>query len=326
MQVQVGQLVVSAPPMFLSAIKETEESVHDKRKAMATAPLPAAPLQQIVPLETSQKRKREQSAQAAAAEADGQLVPVAPDIPFASTKKEEKVKTRHTMLGINRSLQKLLGFQWSDTVPLIPLRPIKPGEERVTYLDANGKKMMYYFNKETGDVLWQSSRAIGFDQHLRLASVMDEGSAGYSVLSALAEHCSVLPIRDSMHKLARVQELAFESTEQLTDLRRQIFLCLKLDRAPWSTSRFGRRLKEAVKIYMEDIELNDPLLAPFADGIANDVGISSTDIDAIKRSILGFADKTDKGMSSDYSKGRWDSFFDGSVVLLRLGGWFCWDH
>lgn len=205
---------------------------------------------------------------------------------------------------------------------MIPLRPIKLGEDRVTYVDANGKKMVYYYNRETGDVVWQSSRAVGFDQHLRLASVMDEGSSGFALLSAFAEHCSVLPIRDSMHKLHRVQELAFDSSEAMKNLRREIFLCLKLDKAPWSTSRFGRRLREAVKTYVEDMEFNDPLLAPFADGIANDVGISNFDFDAIKRSILAFADKTDKGMCSDYDVGRWDSLFDGSVVLLRPGKLF----
>lgn len=101
-QVQVGQMVISAPPMFLSAVKETQEPVEDKRKAMADAPLPAVPLQDIVPVEAGQKRKREQLASAAAAEAAGQLVPVVPDIQFQSSRKDEKVKTRHT---------------WGSTVP-----------------------------------------------------------------------------------------------------------------------------------------------------------------------------------------------------------------
>ena len=147
---------------------------------------------------------------------------------------------------------------------------------------------------------------------------MDEGSSSYALFAALAETCAVLPLRDSMHKLTRVQELAFHSDEVLKELRREVFLCLKLDRAPWSTSRFGRRLKEAAGQYAESMEENDQLLSPFFTSIAKDLGLATPDFDTIKAHIMEFANKTQKGMTNDYSQGRWDSLFDGSIVLLRL--------
>ena len=63
--------------------------------------------------------------------------------------------------------------------------------------------------------------------------------------------------------------------------------------------------------------LQDPLLQPLSYGIAKDLGVCPDDLDAIQRSISGFANKEGRGMSNDYSMGRWDSFFDGGMRLIR---------
>ena len=317
-QIQVGDLVVSAPPMFLSAVKETDEEVESKRRKMDEAPVPAVELQALVPLETTVKKRQQQQQRQLVAQQDGEQVQaLVPDLRFESAK-SERVKTRHMLLALNQSLQKMLGFRFSDTLPEIQLRPQRLSEERIVYKNSRGEKMVYFFNKDTYETTWQSTRTACFQKHLRLASVMDEGSSSYSLFAALADSCAVLPLRDSMHKLTRVQELAFSGDEVLKSLRREIFLCLKLDRAPYSTSRFGRRLKEAAAMYAESMEESDQLLSPFLAAIAKDLGLPTIDFDQIKSGILDFAKKTEKGMTNDYQQGRWDSLFDGSTVLLRL--------
>ena len=314
--------MVCAPPMFMSAVKDTEEDVDAKRQKLEESTLPAAPLHDLVPLETSRQKKKEQADMIVEKEAQGETISVVPSVAFeGGNHQSQRVKTRHMLQGLNHSLQKLLGFRFSDTMPTEPLRPIKLGEERLIHKTATGENMVYYWCKETGESVWQSSKANGFPQHLRLASVMDEGSSSYAIIAALAEQCSVLPVRDSMHKLHRVQELAFSGNAILSELRKEIFLCLKMDRAPYSTSRFGRRLKEAAELYANDMEPNDALLGPFLASIGRDMGIDPDDFASIKHAILGFANRHHRGgLSSDYSTGRWDSLFDGAQILLRPGG------
>ena len=293
-QVQIGRLVVSAPPMFLSAVKETEEDIETKRQKMTDDPLPPVELHALVPVETTAAKKKQQLERALVARESGEATQVVPDLKFEKGK-DEKVKTKHMMVALNQSLNKLLGFRFSDTVPLHPLRPLRLGEQRVVHVNAEGQKMIYYHNPETGESTWQSTRVAGFEAHLRLTSVMDEGSSSYALFAALAETCAVLPLRDSMHKLTRVQELAFHSDEVLKELRREVFLCLKLDRAPWSTSRFGRRLKEAAGQYAESMEENDQLLSPFFTSIAKDLGLATPDFDTIKSSHHGVCQQDPKG-------------------------------
>ena len=294
----------------MAAVKETDEELSEKRVKLEKNPLPTnAALHQLVPVEMA-KRK-------APGDSDGQMVAV-PNVGFKGTKANEKVKTKHMMLGLQVSLNKLIGFRWSDTAPVCPLRPLQPGEVREVYKNPSGETMIYYHTPETGEVCWQSTKTSVFTKHMRMASVMDEGSSNYALFAALAEHCSVLPLRDSMHKMARVQDLAFSSHEALVEFKREIFVCLKLDRAPYSTSRFGRRLKEATNDYASTMDaVNDPLLQPLVHSIAADIGVSADDLDSIRASILGFANRESKGMTNDYSMGRWESFFDGGRILLR---------
>ena len=305
-------MVVLAPPMFMSAVKETDEELDSERAKLDEQPLPPCALHQLVPVESGNKRKQQ------AADQEPELS-VVPNVKFKFSKKDERVKTKHMMLGLQLSLNKLLGFRWSDTVPLVPLRPLQPGETRMIHeCSRTGQKMVYYFSSESGEVVWQSGETEAFKKHLRLASVMDEGSSNYSLFAALAEHCAVLPLRDSMHKMARVQDLTFASHPALLEFKREIFVCLKLDRAPWSTSRFGRRLKEAAADYATSMDpSSDPLLSPLIASIAQDTGLSGDDCNAIMAAILGFAKGESRGMSSDYSMGRWESFFDGGRILLR---------
>lgn len=82
--------------------------------------------------------------------------------------------------------------------------------------------MIYYHDPETGHSVWQSCGTQCFSKHLRLSSIMDEGSSSYSLISALAEHLAVLPVRDSCHKMARVQDMAFSSCPQLNEFKREI--------------------------------------------------------------------------------------------------------
>ncbi len=295
----------------MAAVKETDEDISEKREKLEQNPLPTtAALHQLVPVEKANKRK-------ASADSDCQVVAV-PNVGFKGTKANDKVKTKHMMLGLQVSLNKLLGFRWSDTAPENPLRPLQPGEVREVYKKPSGETMIYYHTPETGEVIWQSTQTSVFTKHMRMTSVMDEGSSNYALFAALAEHCAVLPLRDSMHKMARVQDLAFASHEALVEFKREIFVCLKLDRAPYSTSRFGRRLKEGALDYASTMDVeNDPLLQPLLHSIAADIGVSADDLDSIRASILGFANRESKGMSNDYSMGRWESFFDGGRILLR---------
>lgn len=296
--------------MFMAAVKETDEDLSEKRVKLEEHPLPTtAALHQLVPVEMAKRKAPDDS--------DHQMVAV-PNVGFKGTKNAEKVKTKHMMLGLQVSLNKLLGFRWSDTCPVYPLRPLRPGEVREVYKKPSGETMIYYHTPETGEVCWQSTQTAVFAKHMRMASVMDEGSSNYALFAALAEHCSVLPIRDSMHKMARVQDLAFSGHDALVEFKREIFVALKLDRAPYSTSRFGRRLKEATNDYASTMNVvNDPLLQPLVHSIAADIGVSSDDLDSIRASILGFANRESKGMTNDYSMGRWESFFDGGRILLR---------
>ena len=55
-QAQVGQLVCSAPPMFMMAVKETLQPVTEKRGALEDAPLPPVAMHQMVPLEGKRQR------------------------------------------------------------------------------------------------------------------------------------------------------------------------------------------------------------------------------------------------------------------------------
>lgn len=298
--------------MFLSAVKETDEDLNSKRLALEDHPLPAVPLHQLVPLEKGKKRKQQNEG---AEEPGNESVP---HVSFAANSNQDRVKTRHMMLALNVSLNKLLGFRWSDCQPVEPLRPLNVGEVQVEHTSPTGKKMIYYHDPESGHSVWQSCGTECFSKHMRLSSIMDEGSSSYSLMAALAEHLAVLPLRDSCHKMARVQDMAFSSCPQLVEFKREIFLCLKLDRAPYSTSRFGRRLKEAAGDYIENMNsLEDPLLQPLSHGIAKDLGVCPDDFDTIQRSISGFANKEGRGMSNDYSLGRWDSFFDGGYRLIR---------
>ena len=311
-QCQIKDLLVLAPPMFMSAVKETDEDLDSKRAKLDENPLPPVSLHQLVPVESGNKRKQQ------AADQEKQVVAV-PNVKFKLNKKEERVKTKHMMLGLQLSLNKLVGFRWSDTVPVVPLRPLEPGETRMIHqCSRTGQKMIYYYSPESGEVVWQSGETEAFKKHLPLTSVMDEGSSNYSLFAALAEHCAVLPLRDSMHKMARVQEPTFASQPQLLEYKREIFVCLKLDRAPWSTSRFGRRLKEAASDYAISMDApSDPLLSPLLASIAQDLGLSGDDENAIRSAILGWANNEGRSMSSDYSMGRWESFFDGGRILLR---------
>lgn len=311
-----------APPMFLSAVKETEEELESKRVKLDESALPSAALHQMVPLENGAKAKAEQAAACEAIVAAGGTMALAPDVQFDGSHKAQRVKTKHMLLALNQSLGKMLGFRWGDCMPSVPLRPLELGEQRLFHTTADGRRMPFYYAKETGNVVWQSAKTTAFRSHLRVASVMDEGSSSYSLIASLAEHCAVLPIRDSMHKMHRVQELTFASHEALTRLRREVFLCLKLDRAPWSTSRFGRRLKEAAANYALEMKPDDALLAPFLHSIASDLAIAPEDFASIQDAVLAFADRgRGKGMSQDYDQGRWEAFFDGARVLLRLVSW-----
>ena len=51
--------------------------------------------------------------------------------------------------------------------------------------------------------------------------------------------------RDSMHKLHREEVLAAQGIQEVALSKKQVILLMKYDKAPWKTSAFGRRLREA---------------------------------------------------------------------------------
>ena len=101
------------------------------REAAKTAGCPSAShaCSRIGAIGDWEEKKREQLAVVAAESAAGEPSNVVPEVSFEGSKKVEKVKTRHMMVALTQSLQKFLGFRWSDTLPSSPLRPLRAGEQ-----------------------------------------------------------------------------------------------------------------------------------------------------------------------------------------------------
>lgn len=124
--------------------------------------------------------------------------------------------------------------------------------------------------------------------------------------------------------MARLQDMAFNSASPvLKVIRRELGLVMKFDMAPYSTSRFGRRLKEACWIYASSMEPNDPLLAPLMSKICEDLHCDPNNFEHVKQRILDWSQKKGRKDSLEFNMNRWDALVDGlSVLLERLEGEF----
>lgn len=298
--------------MFLSAAKLPEQQPVEEKQAVLqdkAAELPLVPLHQLVPL-SGRGNKRQLSEQEKARQV--------PDVPML-LKEGDLAKTKQLYIALNHSLNKLVGFQWKDSKPTNVLRPVVLGERRETFVHPTLGDMKFVFNEEMKTSQWQSTKTIQFAQHVRIASVSDQGSSCFSLVSALAEFIAVMPIRDTSHKMHRVIELAMKGSTQTTELRREIGLCLKFDKAPWNTGRFGRKLRESILFYASSMSENDVLLAPLRQGLEDELSVPEGDFECLKRKLLAWGQHlgTHRSISTEFDMGRWDSFTDGVRILFR---------
>ena len=295
MQAQAKNTVVSSPPMMMSDLTESDQSLEEKREVLAAEPL-TVPLHQLVPFDP---RARDQPEQAAPK--------------LEGMTKSPLAKARQLLIAVNHSLNKLCGVKLADTVPFVPLRPQALEEKRIFH----DSKFPYLFDGDRKTAVWQ----IAGGKHLRLANVADEGSSGYAVFTALASTCAIMPMRDSSHKMHRHSEAAMSGSQATKQLRKEIALCLKFDKAPWSSGRFGRRIREGVKAYVSSMGPNDELLAPLKGNLCSELQVDECDFQGLVNKMLKWAEKlgTGKSISNEYSMGRWDSFQDGLHLLFRQG-------
>ena len=305
MQCQVGNTAVACPPMFLSALKETEQPLEDKHAALQTTELPLVPLHDLVPVKTKRALTDEEKARQA---------PVVPLL-----KEGDLIKTKQLYIALNHSLNKLVGFAWKDAVPVNKLRPEARGETRESFKDPTLGDMKFLYSSEEKSSCWQSAKAPDFRNHVRVTSVSDEGSSCFSLVSALAEHISLMPMRDTSHKMHRVIEMTMKGSPLTSEMRKEIGLCLKFDKAPWNTGRFGRRLREGVLVYANNMTEDDALLAPLRSSLEQELEVPEGDFELLRTKLQAWGQRlgTGRSISAEFNLGRWDGFTDGVHILFR---------
>lgn len=96
-------------------------------------------------------------------------------------------------------------------------------------------------------------------------------------------------------------------------------MCLKFDKAPWNTGRFGRKLRESILFYASSMSENDVLLAPLRQGLEDELSVPEGDFECLKRKLLAWGQHlgTHRSISTEFDMGRWDSFTDGVRILFR---------
>ncbi|CAE7439645.1 unnamed protein product [Symbiodinium sp. CCMP2592] len=228
--------------------------------------------------------------------------------------KDEKVSTRQKMLALNHSLHQLVRFRLSDALPARKLRPVKEGETR-HYVQKDGLKRAYLWHAQTKAATWQSTDHVGFDSCLRLSCLQDEGDTSMAV--QMANHgLSIMIHRDSMHKLHREECLAAQDVPEVALSKKQVLLIMKYDKAPWKTSAFGRRLREAREL-VEAIPCTHRLVQMVAPGILHDLGMDpASPLEAVKDVLVKYA-KGHLGTGSDHSSGRWADYVDSFGRLRK---------
>ena len=167
-------------------------------------------------------------------------------------------------------LHQLIRFRLSDALPARKLRPAKEGETR-HYVQKEGLKPAYPWHGQSKAATWQSTDHVGFDSCLRLSCLQDEGDA--TIALQMANHgLSIMIHRDSMHKLHREEVLAAQGIQEVALSKKQVLLLMKYDKAPWKTSAFGRRLREAREL-AEAVPCTHRLVQMVAPGILHVLGM-----------------------------------------------------
>ena len=239
------------------------------------------------------------------------------DVGTLQVAENKKAATRQKLLALNQSLGALLNLTLADAIPLVHLRPQNPTEKRFVVQDC-GLKKAYLWDSLTKEVIWQTTSYEGFNRHVRLASLTDEGDV-CAALQMASHGLSVLIHRDSQHKLHREQMLTQNDNSDVDLAIKEAMLILKFQKAPWNTGMFGRRIKEA-QSRIHEIPHNHILLELCLSGIVSDLGMdpSSTTLD-VKAVLIKHAAGALNGLhGQEHKLSRWGDFVDGMNKLRKM--------
>ncbi|OLP85164.1 hypothetical protein AK812_SmicGene33870 [Symbiodinium microadriaticum] len=233
---------------------------------------------------------------------------------FASTKEKqlcptEKITTRMKLLAVNHSLHTLIKFRLSDSKPAVPLRPARNDEIRKSVM-VNGRLESFLWSPSTKQSCWQSTNYEGFKTLMRVNVLCDEGDATAHYQLALGGLACMIH-RDQSHKLHRCEILA---CPDMALARKHCLLIAKFDKAPWATSAFGRRLKEA-RERVHELDSNHILFDVCAGGIIADRNMPpDSSLADVKRELVQMGKG---GTGSAHRSGRWADFVDSFHRLKR---------
>ena len=279
--------VFALPLSLLPQLKVTSEATVSDNLAAAAELQPSKPLQAFARQDAGCKDKR--------------LGPA------------EKVSTRQKMLAVNHSMSQALQMKFADTCPPVLLRAAGPNEVRC-YTDVGGRKEAYLWNVSTKESVWQCSRL--FAPVIRVTTMHDEGDAGYALQLAQAG-LAILPMRDTQHKIHREEMLSLSDVRAVDIAVKEVMLVTKFDRAPWRTSHFGRRLREA-EDYIHHVPPDHPLVQTVSLGIISDQGLApGSSLQDVHAQLAKFAAKGGDRTRGDHKLSRWSEFLRTFAKLKR---------
>ena len=218
----------------------------------------------------------------------------------------EKSSTRTKLLGLNGSLGHLLCYQFADSLPPVMLRPRCHGETR-EYLEQEGLRLPYLYNRDDKSAVWQCSAVAGFKRTIRLSTLSDEGDIG-ATFQLADSGVAIFPHRDCSHKLHREEILSAAAVPQVQLAKRQMMLVLKYAKGPYKSSSFGRRLLEA-RQSLSSLPENHVLLEWVAPNIIQERQLSKDcSMAEVKQEVLKVV--ASEALGGDHKASRWGDFVD----------------